>query len=75
MLLKNKLSGIIGDFAVHQGDEWVELIGEELNNYLFEKEKETKKHKIEEIYLQENLKPHFFDGELTFNLILESYFE
>ena len=27
-----------------------------------EEAKEAKKHKIEEIYLQENLKPHFFDG-------------
>jgi hypothetical protein len=58
MLLKNKLSGIIGDFAVHQGDEWVELIGEELNNYLFEKAKEAKKNTLLENYNVEIAKPH-----------------
>jgi hypothetical protein len=58
MLLKNKLSGIIGDFAVHQGDEWVELIGQELNNYLLEKAKEAKKNTLIENYNLEIAKPH-----------------
>ncbi|MFZ9354586.1 MAG: hypothetical protein ACO25L_07215, partial [Candidatus Nanopelagicales bacterium] len=58
MLLKNKSSGIIGDFAVHQGDEWVELIGEELTNYLFQKAKETKKDLLLENYNNAIAKPH-----------------
>jgi hypothetical protein len=35
---------------------------EEILEFELEEAKEAKKHKIEEIYLQENLKPHFFDG-------------
>lgn len=46
--------------------EWVENGGivepEFTNQELFEQAKEAKKHAMEEIYLQENSKPHFFDG-------------
>jgi hypothetical protein len=46
--------------------EWVKNGGiiepEFTDEELFEKAKEAKIHKIEEIYLQENLRPHFFDG-------------
>jgi hypothetical protein len=35
---------------------------EEILEFELKEAKEIKKHKIEEIYLQENLKPHFFDG-------------
>jgi len=46
--------------------EWIAnggIVEPEFNDQeLFEQAKEAKKHAIEEIYLQENLKPHFFDG-------------
>jgi hypothetical protein len=46
--------------------EWVDnggIIEPEFNDQeLFEKAKEAKKNEIEQIYLQQNLKPHFFDG-------------
>ena len=35
---------------------------DEILEFELKEAKETKKHAIEEIYLQENLKPHFFDG-------------
>lgn len=35
---------------------------EEILEFELKEAKEIKKHAIEEIYLQENLKPHFFDG-------------
>jgi len=46
--------------------EWVKnggIIEPEFNDQeLFEQAKEAKKNEIEQIYLNQNLKPHFFDG-------------
>jgi hypothetical protein len=65
----NSVSDIPNDSAntdYQAVQEWIAnggIVEPEFNDQeLFEQAKEAKKHAIEEIYLQENLKPHFFDG-------------
>ncbi len=42
MFLKNKITQTIGQFANHQGEDWIELIQEEIFEYLLKINKERK---------------------------------
>lgn len=42
MFLKNKITGVIAQFAIAQGDDWEELTQSEINSYKFEQNRASK---------------------------------
>jgi len=51
MILKNIITNQIGEFSNYQGDDWIELTGQELNDYLLSI---AKVNKIDQVLINRN---------------------
>lgn len=59
MFLKKRIDGVLhcGQFELSQGEDWIELSQEEINQYLLEKERQKKLESLERLRDEELLKP------------------
>lgn len=57
MLLKNKITNIIGEFTYYQGSDWIELTQKEIDLYLLDKVKANKIQELKAIRDEKNIDP------------------
>lgn len=57
MLLKNKITNIIGEFTYYQGSDWIEPTQKEIDLYLLDKVKANKIQELKAIRDEKNIDP------------------